>query len=134
MAYKYVQYENGKFQTTDEGGGGGSLSYSTTEHEVGTWIDGSTIYEITIDLNGGLLYNNIWNNWYIDGSYIDKIINTECIMHIMDDDTVMQFSAPFYIRIQNGYMLFMVSDPSSAYSFYYTDYLTIRYTKVTTSS
>ena len=28
--------------------GGGSVNYSTTEHEVGTWIDGSTIYEKTI--------------------------------------------------------------------------------------
>lgn len=133
MAYKYVQYENGKFQTTDKGGGGGS-SYSTTEHEVGTWIDDSVIYEITIDLTGGALYNNTWNNWYIDGSYIDKIINVECVMHIVDDGTTMQFAVPFYIRIQNGYMLFMASDPSNTYDYYYTDYLTIRYTKVTASS
>lgn len=27
--------------------GGGSVNYSTTEHEVGTWIDGSTVYEKT---------------------------------------------------------------------------------------
>ena len=29
-------------------GGGGGQSYSTTEHIIGTWIDGSTLYEITL--------------------------------------------------------------------------------------
>lgn len=29
-------------------GGGGSHTYSTTEQAVGTWIDGSTLYEKTI--------------------------------------------------------------------------------------
>lgn len=27
--------------------GGGSVNYSTTEHEIGTWVDGSTLYERT---------------------------------------------------------------------------------------
>ena len=34
--------------------GGGSHTYSTTEQEVGTWIDGSTIYEKTIILQSGV--------------------------------------------------------------------------------
>ena len=34
--------------------GGGSHSYSETEQEVGTWIDGSTIYEKTIILQSGV--------------------------------------------------------------------------------
>lgn len=29
---------------------GSSVNYSTTEHEVGTWIDGSVLYEKTIDI------------------------------------------------------------------------------------
>jgi hypothetical protein len=37
-------------------GGGGSHTYSTTEQVVGTWIDGSTLYEKTI--NFGTLPNN----------------------------------------------------------------------------
>lgn len=39
-----------------EGGGGGSSDYSETEHIVGKWIDGSTLYEKTIKyttLNNG---------------------------------------------------------------------------------
>ena len=35
-----------KFENADEtGGGGSSISYSTTEHEIGKWVDNSTIYE-----------------------------------------------------------------------------------------
>mgnify|MGYP003309233154 CR=1 FL=1 len=37
-------------------GAGVSVNYSTTEHEVGTWIDGTTVYEKTIDC-GALPYN-----------------------------------------------------------------------------
>ena len=32
------------------GGGGGGSNYSREKHQVGTWIDGSPIYEITIDV------------------------------------------------------------------------------------
>ena len=31
------------------GSGGGSHSYSTTEQEIGTWIDGTPLYEITVE-------------------------------------------------------------------------------------
>lgn len=47
---------------------GSSLhEYSTTEHKVGTWVDGSDVYEITLDLNQTLspgettLYHGISN-------------------------------------------------------------------------
>lgn len=37
------------FENLEGGGGGGSsTTYSTEEHEVGTWIDGSTVFEKTI--------------------------------------------------------------------------------------
>lgn len=45
-----------KLNGIDYMGGGGSESqhqYSTTEQEVGTWIDGSTVYEKTIYYAGG---------------------------------------------------------------------------------
>lgn len=32
-------------------GGGGSHTYSTTEQVVGTWIDGSTVYEKTVEIS-----------------------------------------------------------------------------------
>lgn len=45
------------FESIGSNGGGGSSShnYSTTEQVVGTWIDGRTVYEKTIDC--GLLSN-----------------------------------------------------------------------------
>ena len=36
------------FASAISGISGGSHAYSTTEHEVGTWIDGATLYEKTI--------------------------------------------------------------------------------------
>jgi len=53
MAWKNVEYEDGKFRATQSGGGGGSSDhdYSTSEQEVGTWIDGKPLYEKTIDVN-----------------------------------------------------------------------------------
>lgn len=50
MAWKNVQYENGKMRTSEGGGGGSSHDYSTTEHVVGTWIDGKPLYEKTVDM------------------------------------------------------------------------------------
>lgn len=51
--------------------GGGSMNYSTTEHEVGTWIDGSTLYERTIVLrsNSQDQYTFSGQSLAIGGSY-----------------------------------------------------------------
>ena len=70
--------------------GGGSVNYSTTEHEVGTWIDGSTVYEKTIYYAGGQsgsisVAHGISN--------IDKVISYEgfCL-----DDPTAQYSSGGY--------------------------------------
>jgi len=61
------------------GGGSSALNYSETEQEIGTWIDGSTIYQKTIHFNhirvesGTNLSHNIAN--------IDKIISCEYFMY-----------------------------------------------------
>lgn len=39
---------NQKFVNANESGGSSSHTYSTTEQVVGTWIDGKTLYEITV--------------------------------------------------------------------------------------
>ena len=70
-----------------EGGGGGSLhEYSTTEHIVGKWIDGSDIWEKTIDVTGFSATNganncfsgeynlgdnipNVSHLWFVNGYY-----------------------------------------------------------------
>ena len=42
------------------GSSGGGHNYSTTEQVVGTWIDGSTVYERTY--TNISLTHNVWNN------------------------------------------------------------------------
>lgn len=49
-----------KWENADESGGGGSShSYSTDEQEIGTWIDGSKVYEKTAyeSIGGSLSYD-----------------------------------------------------------------------------
>lgn len=45
----------------DSGGGGGSSSvdYSTTEQQIGTWVDGKPLYQITLTASGGSGVRNI---------------------------------------------------------------------------
>ena len=60
----------------------GGMSYSTTEQEAGTWIDGSTLYQITIDMGEDLSINaNSWGISTISGAAlnIDKIINVPIV-------------------------------------------------------
>ena len=70
---KYVMYKNGKFSTSDEGGGGGSgETYSTTEQIIGTWTNGKPIYSKTIKTE-----NLILSGWqYINHgiSNIEEVI------------------------------------------------------------
>ena len=55
--------------------------YSTTEHVVGTWIDGSTIYEKTLQFANDVEITN--NTWTILSDYdglaqiIDKVIEAQ---------------------------------------------------------
>lgn len=61
MAWKNVQYENGKYKI-GSGGGGSGHDYSTTEQVVGTWINSEPLYEKTVDIgnlpNAGASYTN----------------------------------------------------------------------------
>ena len=59
------------------GGGGSSQDYSTTEHVVGKWIDGTTdVYEITIVLDEAVtLVNQSWTSTGKKSGSIDQILN-----------------------------------------------------------
>jgi hypothetical protein len=60
--------------------GGGGINYSTTEQVIGTWIDGSIIYERTYD---NLSVQTNGTNWVtvsaIDVTNIDQIINAKAL-------------------------------------------------------
>lgn len=61
MAWKDVQYQNGKLRT-NAGGGGSGHNYSTDEQDTGdVWVDGKPIYEITIELPSYVTISN--TNW-----------------------------------------------------------------------
>lgn len=58
------------------GGGGGSHTYSTTEQIVGTWIDGSDIYERTVVVDSAISQGNYAT--IISGENIDLLgINSD---------------------------------------------------------
>lgn len=72
-------------KTTDQPGSGtwtpeGQLAhhYSTSEKIVGTWIDGSTVYERSWDFGSDQTFNpNTWTDTTISASEMSKIISVE---------------------------------------------------------
>lgn len=113
------------------GGGGSSHTYSTEEHEVGKWIDGSTIYEKTFydagGVTGGVFINHGISN-------IDKIIDYEGFCYDNQGEDIYPFP-----RISGDAANIGVSGISqtqikvmTANAFgkrIYDIYVTIRYTK-----
>ena len=76
MSWKNVQYENGRYRTSEGGGDGSSHTYSTTEQVVGTWIDGKPVYERVIVFQSQItLYQNNWYSTSILSSDFDSIID-----------------------------------------------------------
>ena len=74
-------------KTTDQPGSGRYLPdgqyahhYSTSEHVVGTWIDGSTVYERTWDFGSDLTVpNSSWIDTTISNAFISKIISVNAM-------------------------------------------------------
>lgn len=59
--------------------GSSTVNYSTTEHIVGTWIDGSLVYEITVNigsLSTGINYINVSQI-----ANMDKVIDLSGMLH-----------------------------------------------------
>ena len=52
-----LKYDGSKW-VNGTGGGSSGHTYSTTEQEIGTWVDGSTLYEKTISLQNVTLTAN----------------------------------------------------------------------------
>ena len=117
--------------------GGGSVNYSTTEHEIGTWIDGSTIYEKTVYNAGGVsgsiqIPHGITN--------LDKVISYEGFCY--DDPAQSQYANGQYFPfprisadnnnigisgVDSTYILF--TNPTAFVTRLTHIYVTIRYTK-----
>lgn len=52
----------------------GGAAYSTTEHAIGTWIDGSTLYEKTYRYTGNVPANPVTDNIDITGKKIIEVV------------------------------------------------------------
>jgi hypothetical protein len=63
------------FESHLGGSGSSEHTYSTEEQVIGTWIDGKTIYEKTIDLGETVSISNTnWTQTGVDISYVDTLI------------------------------------------------------------
>ena len=125
--------DNGDWAPTTPSGGG-MHNYSTTEHKVGTWVDGSDIYEITLNLNQTLstgettLYHGISN--------LDKCISIVacCTYNNGSEWLYLPYLSPAYV---SSYSVAMGNVNSSTYKInvgsLFTSienvYVTIQYTK-----
>ena len=107
---------------------GGTVDYSTTEHIIGTWIDGSVLYEKTIDT--GALPNNTSKNVAHNISNFNYAVSVECIGISGSNSYPIPFSSGTANTIRVSCTLTNVNiqtnyDASSVSS----SYTTLRYTK-----
>ena len=109
---------------------GGYDNYSTTEHEIGTWIDGSTLYEKTVNI--GTMPNATYKNTNHGVSNMGSVVSVIGTM-IRTSDNVCK-PLPFGLTSSNNFVSVEVT-PSVVYVSTGTDYsayngyITIRYTK-----
>jgi len=119
----------------EQGGGGDSQHhYSTDEHVVGTWINGSTLYEKTIKKQNISSVSSStvlipsseltgMNIIEIDGSYVSRTSNsTYAINAYINSDTI---TATWLAEDNIYYWLYWGATDT------YDAYITIRYTKTT---
>ena len=114
------------------GGGGGSSShiYSTTEHVVGIWIDGSDLYEKTINLTGTYQGDSTIDiSSYLIGN--ENIIESVgYLSYVYSGNTYKQPINGYYANLEyrvNKYQLKLSFGSGSSFSM--EAYITIRYTK-----
>ena len=99
-------------------------TYSTNEQIVGTWIDGSTVYEKTFNVNNVLCSTSGWTN-LVAFSGVDKIISYDSVFELSNGQ---QLSFGFYVMFnyESGYVKYYCREISS---YTMTVRLTLRYTK-----
>lgn len=112
--------------------GGGSVNYSTTEHEVGTWIDGSTVYEKVIEL--GTLPDNNTKNIPHGIVNLGLIITASAIASDPNEATIpipYTVSDGNYLRFQTGFSIdgTNISITCGSNRTGYTGIAILRYTK-----
>jgi hypothetical protein len=110
-------------------GGGGGHNYSTEEQVIGTWIDGSTVYEKT--QYGGITFSSR-DTWYdTDITNIDKLVSVEgSILRGTRPINFGAFNRSIISAWTVGNHTLMVSMQAMASGETYTlNSITVRYTK-----
>lgn len=136
MAKAYVKHDyavTGRdYVETEGGGGGGGGNYSTEKHQVGTWIDGSPIYEITIDV--APLPNNTSASFDIDAD-LKAVISMEGYAIESIDKWNIFFNDVSTASLTNNIRVFANTTTKKLYvqtganmSTYTEAYVTVRYT------
>lgn len=102
----------------------GAINYSTTEQEIGTWIDGSKLYRKVFDLGSSIAppTNHSWYDSGIDISYIKAIIKSSTNVGGSWSTTIIDV-------FKDSNHLKLVNLGSSGV---YVRYIILEYTKVTT--
>ena len=113
-----------KFENADETGGGGSISYSTTEHEIGKWVDNSTIYEKSFYVSKSFGTGTTQALSASDLTGISKIVNVEIALF----DTDRHIENPFYYTMSTSGNLNLVNISGSSRGTL-SGYITLRYLK-----
>ena len=121
---------------------GSAHNYSTTEHEVGTWIDGSPIYERTIVLSNKVTASsltlliseadlsalNIVSSNVIGMESIARSVNASTRVEFIDNTyTKGNYESGLTLSFTNGSLYYQCRYANSSLNF--DLYLTIRYTK-----
>ena len=94
------------YYATGIGGEGGGIShaYSTAEQVVGTWIDGSPIYETTFDLGENTtISNSSWTTTSIQMPNLGGIISGMILTETLGTSTPVMttYDANKYIQLQS---------------------------------
>lgn len=115
-----------KFENANESGGGGSYhSYSTTEHQIGTWVDNSPIYEQSISISN----LSMPIGWKVIGTIQGIKDFIDCEQCLKSNDNIYSYSnLPADYNYNNGSI--SVYNGLGGNMGYMTGYATVRYTKV----
>lgn len=91
-----------KFENVDQSGGGGSsISYSTTEYKIGTWIDGSDAYQCVVDgLSVSVPSAGSWSSVFADSLNIKTIIDAVMIDNTNSTNPILL--AVEQVQVLNG--------------------------------
>lgn len=113
-------------------GGGSSVNYSTTEHAVGKWIDGSTVYEKTI--NTGVLPDNNSNDIAHGISNLGFVLRLDGFAVRPSDNTKLTLPHVNNANLNNQIQVMVVGNyiritTKIDRTNFTTSYVTIQYTK-----